>query len=65
MAREAAAYCPRCKAQVMVRQQTPNHILHLLLTLLTCFWGIVWAAIAMGHEPWRCVHCGSQVRSRG
>jgi hypothetical protein len=25
-----------------------NHVLHLLLTIFTCFWGIVWIVKAMG-----------------
>lgn len=33
---------------VLVRGQRPNHVLHLILTLVTLgLWGIVWLAIAI------------------
>lgn len=33
---------------VVVRGQRVNHVLHLILTLVTCLaWGLVWAALAI------------------
>lgn len=59
---ESSRYCRLCKRQVLVRQETPNHTVHVLITLLSCgLWGIVWLALtlmALGN-PWRCSNCGS------
>jgi hypothetical protein len=34
----------------MPEPKRPNHILHLLLTLFTCFWAIVWIALAVNYS---------------
>lgn len=45
---------------VLAEKQTPNHILHLLLTLVTFgLWLIVWLIVLTKPEPWLCPHCGS------
>ena len=63
---ESSRYCPNCKRKVLVRQETPNHTVHVLLTLFSCgLWGFVWLLItlmALGN-PWRCTICGSSTAS--
>jgi len=40
-----------------------NHVLHLLLTILTAgLWSIVWLLASIRIGGWRCEHCGSRVR---
>lgn len=60
--KEKSAFCASCNRQVLVRRETPNHVLHFLITALTCgLWGIVWAIIILSEsgKPWRCTNCGS------
>lgn len=39
---------------IIVTGSKPNHVLHLLLTILTCFlWAIVWIAVAIGQKEHR------------
>lgn len=53
------AYCPHCREQVMAIGKRPNHILHLILTLLTGLWAIVWLVIALRRGPVACSRCGT------
>jgi len=58
---EADAYCDDCRRWVLARAETPNHVLHAILTLFMCgLWGIVWIIICVGwNKPLRCTRCGS------
>lgn len=57
-----SAHCSRCDKQVMAVARKPNHLLHFILTILTCVWGIVWLVVAMGGgESYRCSQCGAKV----
>lgn len=52
-------HCNACDRQTVHLQQTPNHILHLLLTLLTCgLWIFVW--ISVGKSSAQCTSCGDK-----
>ena len=60
-------FCPRCNQHVVVFRKGTNHILHLLLTILTGgLWLIIWVGVAVKFGGWRCTVCGnssvSQVR---
>ena len=50
---------------VLAERQTPNHVLHLLLAVVTVgFWIPVWILVAVfGNSPWRCPHCGERTSS--
>lgn len=49
-------YCTTCESQTMHLQQRPNHILHLLLTLVTGgLWLLVW--IFMSSSKSQCSEC--------
>ncbi len=57
-------YCPHCKEYVLAVRKGTNHILHLLLTIVTCgAWIIIWILCAIKIGGWRCPKCGSPVRS--
>ncbi len=52
--------CDICNEVTMHIQQTPNHILHLLLSLVTCgLWLIVWIIIGCCTEAPVCSKCGN------
>lgn len=51
-------YCSKCKKQTLHIKQTPNHILHLLLSLVTGFWVIVWILVAINTRDSNCTICG-------
>ncbi len=62
-AQEARGFCKTCKEDVLIRRQGANHVLHLLLTLLTAgLWVIVWLLAAVKVGGWRCTRCGRRVR---
>lgn len=58
---KARRYCPEEEKMVLAQKQTPNHILHLLLTLVTFgAWAIVWAIVAVSAPGrYRCPSCGA------
>ena len=57
---EETAFCKQCDKQVLTRRRTANHILHLLLTLVSGFmWLIIWAICAAKQKGMaRCTQCG-------
>ena len=62
VAQEATGFCKACNRQVMIRRKGTNHVLHLLLTLVTLgFWLIIWALVSFKIGGWRCSQCGMKV----
>lgn len=54
-------YCQACNKNVVVFRKGTNHILHLLLTLVTMgLWLIVWFGSSVKFGGWRCTECGSK-----
>lgn len=55
-------YCPECDRRVRVVADTPNHILHLLLTVFTVgAWLLVWIIFCLFSGTYRCSRCGTAV----
>lgn len=54
------APCEHCQQWTQHYRDAPNHVMHILLTLLTCgIWAPVWLIAAMGGvRHWRCCRCG-------
>jgi hypothetical protein len=63
--RETTGYCSYCQRQVLIRRRSPNHILHLLLSVFTCVWLPVWILLAVRIGGWRCAYCGQSVGMSG
>ena len=57
------AHCVHCKKNVMAQANKPNHVLHLILTVITAgLWAIVWLLLAAGSSGnYRCTECGQKV----
>ncbi len=54
-AQEKSGMCEACNKQVMVRRKSTNHILHLILSVLTAgIWIIVWILSSIKVGGWRC-----------
>lgn len=52
--------CMECKERRKVTRKGINHVLHLLLSIVTFgFWLIVWLLVALNGTSWRCETCGS------
>jgi hypothetical protein len=53
-------YCSDCKADVLAQRKGVNHILHLLLTIVTGgLWIIIWLVVMLASfGGWRCSKCG-------
>jgi ribosomal protein L37AE/L43A len=61
---ETSKFCSYCGKQVLARRPGTNHILHLLLTLITAgFWLIIWVLTSVKFGGWRCSICGQKVTS--
>jgi len=61
-------FCKDEQRYVLATRQTPNHILHLLLALVTVgIWIIPWFFISLSSnlKPYRCPTCGSTTSARG
>lgn len=56
-------YCPRCGKHVVTQKNTPNNILHLLLSFITAgVWLVIWVIILLSNiGGYRCVECGYRV----
>jgi len=53
-------FCNQCQRLVPATREGANHILHLLLTLLTCgLWLLIWFGRSFTRiGGWRCTVCG-------
>jgi hypothetical protein len=58
--KQSSAFCRNCNAQVMVTKPGVNHLLHLILTILTAgLWLLIWIPLMLfGGGSWRCAKCG-------
>lgn len=55
-----SGFCQVCNKRVVVFRKGTNHILHLLLSILTMgLWLIVWIGTVIKFGGWRCAECGS------
>ncbi|KOQ69955.1 hypothetical protein ABW43_07435 [Stenotrophomonas maltophilia] len=53
-------FCRNCKKDVVVFRRTTNHLLHLVLAVLTAgLWIIVWMLISLLPSHRTCGQCGS------
>lgn len=56
---QTSKWCKHCKAQVLATRPGTNHILHLLLSIVTCgLWIVIWVLSAIKIGGWRCTRCG-------
>lgn len=57
--------CKNCGESRKVERKTANHILHLILSILTAgLWLVVWLLITIQIGGWRCSTCGSKKVSK-
>lgn len=62
-AQSTSGYCEKCEKNVVVTRPGTNHILHLLLSLLTGgIWIIVWIICAIKIGDWQCRECGESAK---
>lgn len=53
-------FCKTCNQMRLVNRPGTNHILHLLLSIITGgIWLIVWILTSVKIGGWRCSQCGS------
>jgi len=56
-------YCQKCDATMPCTKSGPNHILHIILSIITVgWWLIVYGLLALGSagNSWRCQKCNSK-----
>lgn len=57
---ETQKFCPACGRNVLARRKSTNHILHFLITVLSCgLWIFVWMGSSVRFGGWRCTICGN------
>ena len=56
-------FCGMCQKNVMAVGQTPNHLLHFVISMFTIgLWVIPWIIIsASSSGGYRCTQCGAKV----
>jgi hypothetical protein len=56
-------YCNYCQKNVMAQSNKPNHLLHLVLSVVTAgLWLIVWLVLVISSMgTYRCTQCGGKV----
>lgn len=55
-------YCNVCQRQSLYAKPRINHVLHLILTIVTLgLWSIVWLILGVSNssKPMRCTTCGT------
>lgn len=58
----STAYCDHCDDNVKIERKTPNHLLHLVLSVITCgVWLLVWFCVSSEKSPWICSVCGKKL----
>jgi hypothetical protein len=60
--KQASKFCDVCEQQSLFQKPRINHVLHLILSIVTFgLWLVVWAILGLVNsaKPVRCVHCGS------
>ena len=61
---ETQRYCPSCERNVLARRKGTNHVLHLLLSIITVgLWLPIWLLASVRMGGWRCASCGSTTRT--
>lgn len=61
--KESSRFCQHCGLYRLARRERPNHILHFLITALSCgLWLIIWVALGLiaWANPWFCSYCGKE-----
>ena len=61
--KQTRRFCKTCGENRLAVRTTPNHVLHLILTILTAgLWAIVWVIVSVvSAGNFRCSQCGSKV----
>ena len=61
--KQAGRFYAHCQKHIMATGTTPNHLLHLFLSLITFgLWIPIWILVTLGKiGGYRCTQCGSRV----
>lgn len=55
-------FCRLCGKQTLAVRPGTNHVLHLLLSIVTLgIWLPVWLGLSIKFGGWKCSQCGSRV----
>ena len=55
-------FCKFCNQIMPANKKVPNHIMHVILTILTYgFWIFVWLIFVLCNEPFYCEKCKSRI----
>jgi hypothetical protein len=60
---QTSGWCNVCQQQRMMTKPKINHVLHLILTVITIgLWGLVWLTLAIINmdKSYRCSQCGTK-----
>lgn len=52
--------CKQCGGSTMHYRRGTNHVLHFLITVLSCgWWALAWLCLSLKIGGWRCQECGA------
>lgn len=52
--------CKQCGGSTMHYRRGTNHVLHFLITVLSCgWWALAWLCLSLKIGGWRCKECGA------
>lgn len=58
----SSKHCAYCGEKVLAIRQGPNHVLHLLMSLVTMgLWLPIWLLSSVIIGGWQCSRCGRKV----
>ena len=58
---KTGGYCRECNCNVTIYRKGTNHVLQLLLSIVTCgLWLPLWIMNSIQMGGWRCNDCGSK-----
>lgn len=62
---QARGWCDDCEKNMKIERPGTNHVLHIILSLLTLgLWIPIWSICSIKIGGWRCVQCGSKCRRK-
>ena len=57
--KRSSIFCPQCRKLVLAERDPPNHLLHLILSVVTFgFWIAVWILMVVLSRHYNCSRCG-------
>ena len=55
-------FCEKCNRNVLASRKTPSHDFHLVMTICSFWWAIIWGIVTLSFGfKWNCDRCHSRL----